>query len=275
MKNYSALFLGSSLLFAAIAPAIAQKSDVPPPPNILVVQREMLKPGKSGSPHMKTEAAFSKAMSDAKIKTAYIGLDSLSGPTRALFLSGYDSFAEWGKDLDAMRTDAAFGAAMDTAMINDGENLTEFSQSVWAYRKDMSYNDRIDAGTAHYWEIDIFKIKPGHDADWAAIAKLYTDYYAKVAPNSQWATFQSLYGTDNGGLFAVFVPFKSMPAVDQGWADAAKFGMSLSADDQKKMADLGAAAIESSQVNFFAVNPKLSYPSAEWVKSDPAFWNAK
>ena len=89
MKNYSALLLTSSLLFAAVAPAIAQKSDIPAPPNILVVQREMLKPGKSGSPHRKTESAFIKAFADAKMKTYYLGVDSLSGPSRALFFVGY------------------------------------------------------------------------------------------------------------------------------------------------------------------------------------------
>jgi hypothetical protein len=275
MKNYSALLLTSSLLFAAVAPAIAQKSDIPPPPNILIVQREMLKPGKSGSPHMKTESAFVKAYADAKMTTAYIGLDSLSGPTRAVFLAGYDSFADWGKDLDLMRTNAAFGAAMDTAIINDGDLLSEFSQSVYAYRKDMSYNDHIDAGAAHYWEIMIFTVKPGHEADWDAIVKIYIDHYAKVAPNSQWATFQSAYGKDNGGIFAVFVPFKSWPDVDQDFMDGVKFGASLSPDEQKKLSDLNAAAIESSQVNLFAVNPKMSYPAPEWVKSDPKFWNSK
>jgi hypothetical protein len=275
MKNYSALLLTSSLLFAAVAPAIAQKSDNPPPPNILVVQREMLKPGKSGSPHMKTESAFVKAFADAKMTTAYIGLDSLSGPTRAVFLAGYDSFAEWGKDLDAMRTNASFGAAMDTAIINDGDLLSEFSQSVYAYRKDLSYNDHIDAGAARYWEIMIFTVKPGHEAEWAAINKLYIDHYAKVAPNSQWVTFQSLYGKDNGGVFAIFLPFKSMPDADQGFMDGVKFVSSLSPDEQKKLSDLAAACIESTQVNLFAVNPKMSYPAPAWVKSDPAFWNSK
>ena len=274
MKNYSALLLTSSLLFAAVAPAIAQKSDIPAPPNILVVQREMLKPGKSGSPHMKTESAFIKAFADAKMQTYYLGVDSLSGPSRALFFVGYDSYAEWGKDLDMMRKNASLAAAVDSAQINDGELLSGFEQQVFALREDMSLNDHIDVGATRFWEIEMWKVKPGHDAEWSALVKLYTDNYAKVAPNAQWATFQSVYAMDNGGLFAVFIPYKSMAEIDQTKINDAKFGASLSAEDQKKMAELG-SIIESSQSNLFAVNPKLSFPFPAWTKSDPSFWNAK
>jgi hypothetical protein len=275
MKNYSALLLTSSLLFAATAPAIAQKmSDIPAPPKILVVQREMLKPGKSGSPHMKTESAFIQAFADAKMKTYYLGVDSLSGPSRALFFVGYDSYAEWGKDLEMMHKNAGLAAAVDSAQINDGDLLSGFEQQVFALREDMSLNDHIDVGATRFWEIDTWKIKPGHDAEWSALVKLYTDNYAKVAPNAQWATFQSDYAMDNGGVFAVFIPFKSMADIDQSKIDDAKFGASLSPEDQKKFAELG-SIIESSQSNLFAVNPKLSYPFPGWVKTDPSFWNAK
>jgi len=38
---------------------------------------------------------------------------------------------------------------------------------------------------------------------------------------------------------------------------------------------LSAAAIESSQTNLFAFNPRMSYPADEWVKADPEFWKPK
>ena len=43
----------------------------------------------------------------------------------------------------------------------------------------------------------------------------------------------------------------------------------------KKLGELSAAAIESSQTNLFSFNPRMSYPSEEWVKADPEFWKSK
>lgn len=276
MKKLSVSLVGTCLLLAGIVPAVAQKmSDNPPPPNVLVVQREMLKPGKAGSPHMKTESAFVQAMTDAKSESYYLGMDSLSGPTRALFFLGYDSIAAWQKDQSMMQTNAAFGAAMDSAMINDGELLSEYNQTVLLYQKNMSYNDHINVGDVRYWEIHGFKVKPGHEADWAAMVKLYLDYYAKAAPGSQWATFQSAYGVDNGGMYFIFIPYKSAAEIDTSFSNDSKFFAALGKEGQKKLADLSAAAIDSTQTNLFAVNPKLSYVAPAWSKTDPSFWNAK
>jgi hypothetical protein len=43
----------------------------------------------------------------------------------------------------------------------------------------------------------------------------------------------------------------------------------------KKLNELSAAAIESSETNLFAFNPRMSYVSDDWLKADPAFWKPK
>ena len=62
------------------------------PPKVLVIQREYLKPGKAGAIHVSSEANFVRAVTDAKWPTHYIAMDSMSGPTRALYMFAYDSF---------------------------------------------------------------------------------------------------------------------------------------------------------------------------------------
>ena len=93
MKDRNILSLALSSLFVVSAAfATAQDSGPAAPPNVLVIQREYLKPGKSGTIHVKSEANFIKASNEAKWPTHYIAMDSLSGPTRALFMFAYDSF---------------------------------------------------------------------------------------------------------------------------------------------------------------------------------------
>ena len=82
------------------------------PPKVLSVMREWVKPGKSGAPHEKTEALFVQAFARAKWPTQYIGMESLSGKSRALFLTGYDSFAAWEKDTMAAAKNATLSAAL-------------------------------------------------------------------------------------------------------------------------------------------------------------------
>ena len=63
MKKFTWLYMGLCLLFGSVGAADAQEmaDGVTPPPKVLVIQREMLKPGKSGSLHQKTESAFVQA----------------------------------------------------------------------------------------------------------------------------------------------------------------------------------------------------------------------
>jgi hypothetical protein len=94
------------LLPFAFSPVLnAQNAQDDGPPNVLVIQREYLKPGKGGMLHERSESAFVRAFANAKSDSHYFALDSLSGPTRSLFLMGYDNFADWEKDRAATNKD--------------------------------------------------------------------------------------------------------------------------------------------------------------------------
>jgi hypothetical protein len=63
------------------SPALnAQNAQEDGPPNVLVIQREYLKPGKGGMLHERSESAFVRAFANAKSDSHYFALDSLSGP---------------------------------------------------------------------------------------------------------------------------------------------------------------------------------------------------
>ena len=122
MKKPIGLCLLLSLLTLCAATVVAQDYSMAPP-KVLLVQREFLKPGICGAPHMKTESAFVQAMTAAKWPTHYLGMDSMSGQSRALFLVGYDSFAAWEKDNLATQKNATLSAALDRALQADGPSL--------------------------------------------------------------------------------------------------------------------------------------------------------
>ena len=105
MNKLSRSLLGMSLVAACSCIAAAQETSQGNVsiPKVLQIMREYTKPGKSGMAHEKTESAFVQAMTRAKWPTHYLGMTSLSGKNRALFLTSYASFEAWEKDNAATR----------------------------------------------------------------------------------------------------------------------------------------------------------------------------
>jgi hypothetical protein len=277
------LFSGCALLLplaAALSPVLnAQDASEDGPPKVLVIHREYLKPGKGGQLHERSESAFVHAFTEAKSPYHYFALDSLSGPSRSLFLFGYDSFADWEKETAAIRSNPALGAKVDQASVMDGELLTGYDIGAMMLRPDLSLNKGSIDG-ARYFEITAFVIKPGHTHDFEELAKIYIDTYRKIAPQTHWDTFETMYGNPvptaaGGAVFLVFNLMKSLAETDKSVQDGDKFASELGASGMQKVSELTAASIEASTTNLFVINPRESNPRSEWIKKDPAFWKVQ
>ncbi len=262
------------LLLCGVVGAAAQDT-LPGPPKVLVIQREWVKPGKNGALHNKSESAFVQAMMAAKEPNHYLAATAMTGHTRALFFVGYDSFAAWEKDNQFVDANPTLSAALDNALVADGDLLSDYDGSAWALRADLSLRgDHPDIARSRYFEISRYVVKPGHRAEFEELVKLYVKGYEKV-PNANWITYESVYGADNGGVFLAFSPMKSLSEVDGEMADGAKFEAALSDGDKTKLRELTASCIQATSTNLVQFSPKMSYPSPDWVKADPAYWTVK
>jgi hypothetical protein len=276
MKKVTGSIFALFVLLAVGIPRNAAGQDKPAgvmPPKILTVTREYTKPGKSGTIHEKAESAFVQAMMHAKWPTHYLAVESLSGKSRALFFTGYDSFEAWEKDVKAVEQNTALSAALDRAYAGDGDLLTEIDSAVLAFHEEYSLRPLVDIAHTRYFEISLFQVRPGHDKDWEEIVKLVTAAYEKI-PDTHWAAYQSVYGLPDT-TYVIFNPIMSASEIDKNFAAGKQFEAAMGEKGMKKLGELSAAAIESSQTNLFAFNPRMSYPSDDWVKADPDFWKAK
>jgi hypothetical protein len=271
------LCLAALLSCTALPSSLLHSQEVPDgPPNVLVFQREYLKPGKGGMLHERSESAFVKAFADAKYPTHYFALDSMSGVTRALFLVPYNSFADWEKDNYRQRANKTLNTAIDRAQLADGDLLTSFDSGVAMLRPDLSLNKGQILGT-RYFEITTFVVKPGHEHEFEELAHIYIDGFRKVAPETHWDTFEIAYGTVTPGIpagatFVVFNLMKSLAEVDKGNDNFKKFADDQGSGGMKKISELTAASIETTSSSLFEINPRMSYPPQEWIDKDPAFW---
>jgi hypothetical protein len=270
-------FLFAGVGFAGLGTATAKgQTSSSTPPKVLVIQREFLKPGRGGSQHQKTESAFVQAFTEAKSQQHYLAMDSLSDRSRSLFFLGYDTFANWQNDLQALQKDPTLAAAVDSAQQADGELLSSYESSVYVFRNDLSLRAPVKVPRMRYMEITVFNVRPGHRHDFETLAKMYADAFQKAnLPNAHWAAYEAMYGAESGDKYILITPMRSLTEVDEEIGSQKQFASVMSADQMKKISDLSAATIESSETNLFMFNPKMSYVSDKWKAVEPDFWGQK
>ncbi len=276
MQRPIAFFLGLCCLAGCITIASAQEMSEGsmPPPKVLVISREFVKPGKTGAVHEKSEGAFVQAMARAKWPTHYLAVSSLSGRARVLFLTGYDSFDAWEKDEAATMKNATLSASLDRALVADGELLTDYDQTVATYSEEQSLRANVDLSHMRYFEISLYRVKPGHRDEWKQIVDLVKAAYDKI-PDAHWATYEVAYGQQEDTTYIIFSARKSASEIDQAFAEDKDFVSAMGEDGMKKLRELESSAIESDQSNLFSFTPSMSYAPDEWIKADPDFWKPK
>jgi len=273
MRRIIGLVLATCLIAGCVSVVAQEHSEGKLPPKVLSVTREWTKPGKNGTAHEKTESAFVQAMTRAKWPTHYLAVDSLSGKPRSLFFTPYDSFEAWEKDAKATEKNTGFAAELDRANLADGDMLAGVDQSLLMFREELSLRPKVDIPHMRYFEISRFHVKQGHDKDWEALVKMYQTGFEKIS-DVHWATYQVQYGQEDG-TYIIFNPMKTAAEIDRGFGDFMKFTAAMGEDGMKKLADLTAATVDSSETNLFAFNPRMSYVAEDWIKADPEFWKPK
>ena len=266
-----------ALAIAGLVSAVAQQqpSGTMSPPKILTITREFVKPGKAGTIHDKTETAFVQAMAHSKWPTHYLGMNSITGKSRSLFFTGYESFDAWEQDVAATQKNAMLSSALDRAVAADGELLDSMDTGVFAYNAEYSLNQQAEHATpaTRYFEVSVFHVKQGHHKEWDDGVKMVLEGYKKALPDAHWACYEGVYGAA-AGTYLFIVARKAAKELDSDFAHNKDFMAAMGDDGMKKLEEVSAASIESSESNLFALNPNMSYVPAEWIKADD-FWKPK
>jgi hypothetical protein len=244
------------------------------PPKILTITREFVKPYRSGEAHEKAETAFVQAMRAAKWPTHYLGMTSVSGKSRALFFTFYDSFDAWEKDVQAQSKDATLSAALEHAGAADGELLDSVDQGVFVSEPDFSLRPKPGDPKQHAIQIDSYHVKPGHYEEWNELVKLVRSAYERAVPDAHWGCYRLQYG-GSGGTYLFLTGLRSASEIDAGFEHDKKFEAALGEHGLRRLGELEAASVDSSEHQLFVFNPRMSYVTDEYLKADAEFWAPK
>lgn len=275
MKNAFRLCLGIGLTLATASGLLAQ---TPPPaasgpPKVLQIFREEVKPGK-GPAHQKWETGWPRMFAKANWPTSSLALTSVTGPSEAWFLTGYDSFAAWEKDRENFDKNPAVKAEDDRLAAGDGEFLSATRSIVASYREDLSSKTTVVLPKMRYFRIVTYRVRPGHDSDFADAAKIVKGTYEKANVELPFAVYQIFSGMPTP-TYLVFLPMKSLDEIDSGMARSKTIQDAFGEENQKKLSKMSADGYLTIESNLFAFDPKISYPSKEFIAADPEFWTPR
>lgn len=273
MKNSLYLCLGVGLTLSTASALLAQPQNPSAPPKVLQIFREEVKPGK-GPAHQKWETGWPRAFAKANWPTNSLAMTSVSGPNEAWFLTGYESFAAWGKDRESFDKNSTLKSEDDRLSQGDGEFLSGTRSLVAAYREDLSSKAALKLPTMRYFRVITYRVRPGHDSDFADAAKMIKAAYEKANVDLPWAVYQIFSGMPTP-TYLVFLPMKSFDEIDSFMAHSKANQEAMGEENQKKMGKLASDGYLTIDSNIFAFDPKMSYPSKEFIAADPEFWTPK
>jgi len=275
MRKVIVAFFGVCVFLSGATFGLAQEQAPAGPPKVLRIFREEVKPGKVTA-HENVEVGWPRAFARANFPSHYIAATSMSGPLEAWFIEGHDSLAAIEKTEQTIERAPALKAELDQLSLRDGELLANARVIVARYREELSYRAKeANIGQMRYFYLTTWRVRPGHDEDFAAANKILKEAHEKAGVPEHWAVFQVVLGMPTG-TYLVFQPLKSVAEIDAFPQTHGKtFQDAIGDEGRKKLRELTSAGILTSETNVFAFNPRMSYVSQEVAAADPDFWTPK
>src|ERR1035441_2293752 len=263
---------GIALLSSQMA---AQIQEAAPVPKVLMVVREQIKEGREAA-HAKAEEAWPRIFSKGNVTTHYVGMTAESGPSEAWFLEPYDSFGGMEKARGEIEQ-SPLAADLEGANVQDGELRTGSRTLLAVYRGDLSFHPAEAMSSlpkCRHMGVTVLRIKYGHDAILAHIAKLLIDGDEKSNSDQPVLTYQAISGGPSG-TYLIFSPMDSLAHMDAAPARLAAARQAMGERNRQRLDALALEVLQSSESLLFAFNPRMSYVSKEFAAGDPEFWNPK
>ena len=275
MNKLSPILLGLTLALSGGSLVTAQDQSMAAvsAPKYLQIIVEYTKPGKGGLAHDKTEGAYVQLMNKIHFPIHYIAFNAMSGPSRAIFLSHFDSYEAMEKAIKLFE-DPATAGEFERANVADGELLDSTKTLYFSFVPELSYHTRSDISHGHFLEARIVHVRPGHGKEFNELVKMWIAAEDKVGTADHWGAYRVEYG-EQLGSYIFLTSDNSLADIDKSNAEDSKFASALSESDKVRMRELREAAIDQDRFELYSVNPAQSYVPEEFTKADPDFWKPK
>ena len=261
-----------ALVAGSAATALAQGLPTTQP-KFLHIIREEVKIGRSAD-HSRWEAGWPAAFEKAKFPDTYIALEAVTGPTEVWYVSPYASQAAYGESMARQNADAALTAETERLSRGDAEFVSGLTAIEAVARPELSHGAFPDLATQRFWEIETFRVKPGHDEEFEAAVKAYGAASGRSAPSASWRTYRVVAGAP-GGTYLFISSVASFGDFDKAGEEGEATWKGLTYDERSTLQKFFADGTLTSVSNRYRLDPRQSYVPAATRQKDPGFWMPK
>jgi hypothetical protein len=258
------LVLGCSEAFAQTLPTTQ--------PNLLQIIREDVKIGHAGD-HTKTEAGWPAAFEKAKSPYFYLALASMTGTNEVWYVIPFESHAAMADEMKQSNDDAVLAAELARLSKVDAEHLTGTRTIQAVARKDLSRGTFPDTAKQRFYEVTIFRVRPGHESSFAAAAKAYGSAAGRSAPETNFRVYEVIAGMP-GPTYLVFSSVPSFGQFDRMMSEGEATMKGLSDEEKAAFAKFSEGLVNS-ESHRFRLDPEMSYVPTAVRAQDAAFWMPK
>jgi hypothetical protein len=259
--------LRTKLVIAALTcSALACAQNLQDPPQILKISSALVAPGKDAAlSHAVAEQ--SQALRRLNWPGVCIGLRPVTGPSELIFLTGYTSLADWGRDRNAVENSAELktrAVAIDELLLQRREISAEF-------QGEISYRAKYDWSKMRYLDVIKILLRPGHGDEYLKNRKIVLEAHTKAEIDEHLLIYQVSSGYP-GTTFFVLRPVETFEGLDLEKRHGDHYLKILGEENRKELHELFAASVQTQEEEFYAVDPALSYVTSSWAGSEKDFW---
>ncbi len=257
---------------AGVSPVRAQSLPTSQP-NFLQITIEDVKIGHDDD-HARVEAGWPAAFEKAKSPYYGIGMVALTGAPQAWFLTPFENNQAWGDSIKRNADDPVLAAELARLSRADATHITGVRQIFLAGRKDLSHGAFPDTGRQRFFEVTIFRVRPGHEEQFEAAAKAFSAAAGRLAPTTAYRVYEVVAGAP-GPSYMIVSSVVNFGEFDKALADGQATMKGMTKEEQGTLQKFAAEGLINAESHRFRVDPNMSYVPKEVKAQDPAFWNPK
>ena len=256
------LVLTTTHLFAQV--------QVPPPPDILQIYREPVKPGKMAEyKHVEAEAAMACSRANT---WPYITMEGITGPQEVWFVSGFDSYAVMERSAEPFVRNATLASELNRIMDAKGNLVSESRAIFLRYRPELGNNRGLMRPQTRFFTATMVLVNQGHEREYEESQRILRGVRERAAAADNRAIYQVVSGMPQN-TYLTLSPYHSFREAGEALDGLVDYD-DLDESVRGRVRELLSTSVFSTQTFVFALDPAISNPAGEWIADDPEFWKS-
>ncbi len=275
IRNIFRLTIGLAICLLSTPAAHAQINQAShlagEPPKILNIVHQQFVLGKEAS-YAELLAAIARDYDQAKIPVFWFEAQSLSGPSGAICLNFFDTFANVEAAGDAL----AKSVAANPGLASMQQRLLGFvsgeTNAIAVRRDGIGYRAAsVDFSKARVLRVATIQVRQGHEEEFAEAMKDLSAAYEKLNADAPWVTYQVNAGAPST-TFVIFMPMRSLKEMDDYIARTKALRDAEGQTIDSRLQEIARNAYISWDSELYVVSAAASHVPDDFAAGDPGFW---